>query len=75
MIRAAEVFREGDSNFGFTDAGWTDEKERTFRSIRVSQAQFSSLQYRTDARKDMILSLDIGFKVSLQMTELIEKIR
>ena len=75
MIRAAEVFRKRDGDFGFPNAGWTDEEERTFRSIRVSQAQFSSLQYRTNARKDMILSLDIGFKVSLQMTEHIEKIR
>jgi hypothetical protein len=74
VIRAAEVFREGDGDFGFTDAGWTDEKERAFRSIRMSQVQFSSLEHRADARKDMVLSLDVGFKVSLQVTELSEKI-
>ena len=74
MIRAAEVFREGDGDFSFTNASRTNEKERSFRAIRMSQAQFSSLEHRADARKDMILSLDVGFKVSLQVTELSEKI-
>ena len=74
MIRAAKVFREGDGDFGFTDAGWTNEKERALRPIRMSQVQFSSLENRADAGKDMILSLDVGFKVSLQVTELSEKI-
>ncbi len=40
----------------------------------MSEVQFSSLEYRADARKNMILSLDVGFKVSLQVTELGEKI-
>ena len=74
MIRAAQIIREGDGDFGFADAGWTDEEERALRSIRMSQIQFSSLEHRADARKDMILSLDVGFKVSLQVTELGEKI-
>ncbi len=74
MIRAAEVFREGYSDFSFTDPGWTDEKERALRSIRMRQVQFSSLEHRADARENMILSLDVGLKVSLQVTELGEKI-
>jgi hypothetical protein len=74
MIRTAEVLRKSDGDFGFTDAGRTDEKERTFRALRMSQVQFSSLEYGADARENMILSLDISFKVSLQVTELGEKI-
>ena len=74
MIRAAKVFGEGDSDFSFADSGWTDEKERTFRTLRMSQVQFSSLEHGADARKNMVLSLDVGFKVSLQVTELGEKI-
>ena len=74
MIRAAEIIREGDGDFGFTDARWANEKERAFRSIRMSEVQFSSLEHRANTRKDMILSIDVGFKVSLQVTELGEKI-
>ncbi len=73
VIGAAEVFREGDSDFGFTNASRTNEKERAFREIWVSQVQFSSLEHGADARKNMVLSLDVGFQVSLQMTELGEK--
>jgi hypothetical protein len=40
----------------------------------MSQVQFSSLEHGTDAGKNMILSLDVGFKVMLQMTEPGEKI-
>ncbi len=74
MIRATEIFRKGNSNFSFADTGWTNEKERTFRSIRMSEVQFSALEHRADARKNMILSLDVGFQVILQVTELGEKI-
>jgi hypothetical protein len=40
----------------------------------VGQVEFSSLENGADARKNMILSLDVAFKVSLQVTELGEKI-
>ena len=72
MIRAAEVFGKGDGDFGFTDAGGTDEEERTFWAIRMSQAQFPSLENRANTRENMVLSLDIGFKVRLQIAELAE---
>jgi hypothetical protein len=39
----------------------------------MRQVQFSSLEHRADTRKNMILSLDIGFEVMLQITELGEK--
>ncbi len=74
VIRTAEVFREGDSDFRFTNAGRPNEKERAFRAIRMSQVQLSPLENRANARKNMILSFDIGFKVILQVTELSEKI-
>jgi hypothetical protein len=74
MIRSTEVFREGDGDFSFADTGRTDKKERAFRTLRMSQVQFSSLEHGADARKNMVLSLDVGFKVNLQMTELGKKI-
>ena len=73
MVRAAQVFGESDGDFGFTYAGGTDEKERSLRSIRMSQAQFPSLENRTNTRENVILSFDIGLKVRLQIAELAEK--
>jgi len=40
----------------------------------MGQVQFPSLEDGADAGKNMILSLDIGFKVRLQVTELGKKI-
>jgi len=74
MIRAAEKFGERNGDLSFSDARWTNEKKGAFGSIRMSKVQFSSLEHRADARKDVILSLDVGFKVSLQVTELGDKI-
>ena len=74
MIGATEIVGERNGDFSFTDTSWPDEKERTFWTVRMSQVQFSSLEHGADARKNMVLSLDVGFEVSLQMTELGEKI-
>ena len=48
------------------------EEERSLRTIRVSQAQFPSLENRANTRENMILSLDIGFEVRLQIAEFAE---
>ena len=72
MILAAEVFGEGDGDFGFPDTGGADEKERSLRTIRMSQVQFPSLENRANTREDMVLSLDVGFEVRIQIAELAE---
>jgi hypothetical protein len=72
MIQAAEVFSEGDGDFSFPDTGRADEKERSPRTIRMSQVQFPSLENRANTRENVILSLDIGLKVRLQIAELAE---
>lgn len=39
----------------------------------MGQAQFTTLQDGTSPRNDVVLAFDIGLKVSLQITELVEK--
>ncbi len=56
-----------------TPVGPTKRNE-PFGRLGMSQVQFSSLEHGADAGKNMVLSLDVGFKVRLQMTELGEKI-
>jgi hypothetical protein len=69
-----EIIREGESNFVLlTPVGPTKRNEPVGRcGMRMSQVQFSSLEHRADTRKNVVLSLDVGFKVMLQMTELTE---
>jgi hypothetical protein len=40
----------------------------------MCQVQFPSLEHGANARKNMILSSDIRFKVRLQVAELAEKV-
>ena len=69
-----KIIGEARCDLGFAYACGADTKNRTFRTIRMSQVQFPSLENRANTRKDMILSLDVGFEVRLQMTEFGEKI-
>jgi len=40
----------------------------------MSQVQFSSLENRTNTGENVVLPLDVGFEMRLQVTELSEKI-
>jgi hypothetical protein len=69
-----KIISEARCDLCFAYAGGADTKNRTLRTIRMSEVQFATLENRAYTRKNMILSLDVGFKIRLQMAEPGEKI-
>ena len=74
FVIAREVAGEGNGEFCFSNAGWTEKKETAARTSARGEAEFAPMQDGCDAREHMVLPANLLGEMRFEVTEVFETV-